>query len=166
MQKSNSVKSPCESLEILKKTHRNDSSTKGSLHLSMAENEMEGTSFCGFRSSDQKCDDEATDGPKATEGVSSIRQRGTLSNETHSTTGRVGEYVRSEECGLLRGIKARSLIDMFATIDIEYILNGDNVRVNLTEIVQDYLESHGFGENGKVISASRQESDRGNLLLT
>ncbi|GFV60201.1 hypothetical protein TNCV_1924431 [Trichonephila clavipes] len=27
--------------------------------------------------------------------VSSIRQRGTLSNETHSTTGRLGEYVRS-----------------------------------------------------------------------
>ncbi|GBO06131.1 hypothetical protein AVEN_35211-1 [Araneus ventricosus] len=37
-------------------------STSGILPVSTAENEIEGTPFCGFRRGDRKCD-EATEGP-------------------------------------------------------------------------------------------------------
>ncbi|GFT16693.1 laminin EGF-like domain-containing protein [Trichonephila clavipes] len=50
-----------ETFEMQQKTYRNDSSTRGFLYVSMVENEITETSFCGFRCDDPKCD-EATEG--------------------------------------------------------------------------------------------------------
>ncbi|GFY17012.1 hypothetical protein TNCV_1087891 [Trichonephila clavipes] len=46
---------------ILRPAYGNNSSTRGFLPVSIAENEIEGSLFCGFRRGDQKCE-------KATEG--------------------------------------------------------------------------------------------------